>query len=481
MGNHLSVSRAKESFLDRLKREREGNFVGSKLLAMSMGSNDEIIMAEVEKPSPKVPLPTIQKEVSSDESSSEEEDEEMPPPPPQKKPIRLNKAALDDIKRQESVKKLKLIHKEKQNAIKNALSSFDAPMNNKIVFEQPEVPTINSRNLFDQDEEEMDEEEVPKSFKLKKQFEGKKGEKLFELQSRFQGDDRFAIDEKFAEGVDDTITDARNKFTREELKERKQFRKEMQDWDKNELKQEHDHQLNILESITGESAAVANKFSKPTQKGMLRFDPSKKSHQKYLDVVNANDVVEEKDEDPGDTEIDSENTKEIKEARFYEVANNLTEAFQSKQNGSKPFSILNMLGIEHKDDILDGPVEEVKLLPNNKAFQFNQIRFKYESSDSEEDKAKEATVKKHLKASQKKSKFGKFSKSGVFHFNFFYRPDDERLKEGFKFLLKSEPVTKEVLQEKRQKLKLLVKNSIRKAKKDKNNRKPNIVQKRKVK
>lgn len=450
---------------------------------MSMGSSD-VILTEVAKASPKVILPIIQKEVSSDESSSEEEER-----PPQKMPkpnVPLNKAVLDDLKRQESVKKLKEIHKEKQNAIKNALSSFDnTPMNNKIIFEEPEVLSkpmqkLTSKNLFDQDDEMgEEEEEVPKSFKIKKQFEGKKGEKLFELQTRFHGDDRFAIDEKFAEGVDDTF-DTRNKFTREELKERKQFRKDMQDWDKNELKQEHDHQLNILESITGESAAVSNKFSKPTQKGMLRFDPSKKAHQKYLDVVNVE--VEDNDEESSGIGINfNENTKEIKEARFYEVSNNLTEAFQSKQSESKPFSILNMLGIERNDDKVEKIDEEIKLLPNNKAFQFNQLRFKYESSDSEDETKETISVKKHLKTTQKKSKFGKFSKSGVFHFNFFYRPDDDRLKEGFKFLLKSEPVAKEVLQEKRQQLKLIVKNSIRKAKKDKNNRKPNFVQKRKVK
>lgn len=491
MGNYLSVSRAKESFLDRLKRERENNSIGSKLLELSMATSSEV---KIEKPKPQMTLPVIQKEVSSDEESSEEEEEELPPPRPtsttqsfQKTSApKLDQATIDDMKRQESLKKLKELHKEKQNAIRNALSSIDSgvPLNNKIVFEKPEPPQVQekSKNLFD-DEEEDEEEEPSGSFKLKKQFEGKKGEKLFELQTRFQGDKRFVIDEKFAEGSDDVI-DSRKRYTREELKERKKFRREMQDWDKNELKEEHDHQLSILQSITGEATAMSDKFnsSKFTQKGMLRFDPSKKSHQKYLDVVNADEEMEIEHENH---QIESgDENKKVDDEKFYQVSNNLTEAFQLSSEKNKPFSILSMLGIEHENERKVEGVEQIKTLnnTNNKAFQFNQIRFKYESSDSEEEKTAPTAVtsKKKSKAPQKQSKFGKFSKNGVFHYNFFYRDDDVRLKEGFKFLLKSEPIAPEVLQEKRQKLKLVVKNSIRKAKKDKNKRKP-ISKKRKVK
>lgn len=485
MGNYLSVSRAKESFLDRLKKEREGNFIGSKLLEMSMGITNTVI----EEEKPKAQLPVIQKQVSSDESSSsEEEEEEMKIHPPKvskpvyNEPKKLDKATLDDIKRQESLKKHTEWHKEKQNAIRNALNSIDTPKNNKIVFEPPEEryqpeASNNKTNLFDEDEE-MEEEEVPKSFKVKKQFEGQKGEKLFELQTRFQGDDRFKIDEKFAEA--DDVIDSRKKFTREELKERKKFRKEMQDWDKNELKEEHDHQLSILQSITGESTAVADKFSKPPQKGMLRFDPSNKSHQKYLDVVSGNDVDDNEDSEDSD---DHKEPQQVDDKRFYEVSNNLTEAFQSKGGEAKPFSFLSMLGIKHDDGNQNKSLvdTEVKILPKNKAFQFNQVRLKYESSDTEEETEEAKKPTNIRKKPQKVTKFGKYSKNGVFHYNIFFREDDERLKEGFKFLIKPETVSNEVLQEKRQKLKGIVRNSIRKAKGDKKKNKVNFVKKRQVK
>lgn len=483
MGNYLSVSRAKESFLDRLKKEREGNTIGSKLLALSMNENVEI---QEEKITPKFKLPTIQKEVSSEESSEESEEEEIVPVRPQKfiatkpaEPKKLDQATIDDMKRQKSLQKLKEMNKEKRDAIKNALSSIDSvPRNNKIVFEEPESIAKSSKpkaNLFDEDEDM--EEETPESFKLKKQFEGVKGEKLFELQTRFQGDKRFQIDEKFAEVADDII-DSRKKYTREELKERKKFRKEMQDWDQNELKEERDNQLSILESITGQSTGVTDKFSKPAQKGMLRFDPTKKSHQKYLDVVKGDEDVD--DDDSNESGKNNQQSEIVGEDRFYEVSDNLTKALQTKSE-SKPFSIFGMLGIERKsdDENIDEPREEVEIKLPPKINAFHLAKFKYESSDTDEEVEAAKMAKKKKVKPQKVTKFGKYSKNGVFHYNFFFRDDDPRLKEGLKFLIKHENETPEALQEKRQKLKAIVKNSIRKAKKDQN-AKQGYSKKRKV-
>lgn len=486
MGNYISVSRAKESFLDRLRKERENNTIGSKLLELSMKSTAEIEEVKIQ---PKFELPTIQKDVSESSSESEEEEEEIVPVKPQIRqnvnaskqvePVKLDQATLDDMKRQKSLQKLKEINKEKRDAIKNALSSIDAvPRNNKIVFEEPEPLQKQQKpkaNLFDEDEDM--EEETPEPFKLKKQFEGKKGEKLFELQTRFQGDKRFQIDEKFAEVADDII-DTRKKYTREELKERKKFRKEMQDWDQNELKEERDHQLSILESITGEATGVTDRFSKPAQKGMLRFDPTKKSHQKYLDVVKGDEEID--DDENSNESIEKESKKNVGEDRFYQVSDNLTQSLN--KSDSKPFSILGMLGIEHKsdDENIEEKHEEVEIKLPTKINAFHLNKFKYESSDTDEDvEAAKAAKKKKVKP-QKVTKFGKYSKNGVFHYNFFFRDDDPRLKEGLKFLIKPETETPEALQEKRQKLKAIVKNSIRKAKKDQS-AKRGYSKKRKVK
>lgn len=492
MGNFLSVSKAKESFLDRLKKEREQkNVVGSKLLEMSMKSNQDL---EKEKQAD-FELPKIDKHVSSDDSSSEEEEEE--PAKIIQKPVvtknlskfspnepqTLDKAALDDLKRQKSLQKLKDTHKEQKNAIRNALLSIDSstPRPNKIIFEQPEPVADKSANqkktktLFE-DDDEQDQEESPASFNLKKQFEGKKGEKLLELQTRYQGDKRFQIDEKFAEDVDEFI-DMKKTYTREELRERKRMRKEMQNWDQDDLKEERDNQLSILQSITGESTGLIQ--PKYTQKGMLRFDPSKKAHQKYLDVVKGseNRNIDDDDENDGkSSDMNADDVKEVGEERFYNVAENLTEAF--KQNSAQPFSIFSMLGIHHDDDKHDDGDEEEeeekkviekesKIPSKIKAFQMSQIQFKYDSSETDEEAEKTKAERKKKGATDKKSKSGKYSKSGVFRHNFFFSESDERLKEAYAFIKKHEFIAPEILAEKRNHLKKVVKNKVRKAKNDK--------------
>lgn len=351
----------------------------------------------------------------------------------------MTKAMIDDMKRQESLNKLKNRLDDQKRAIKNALLSIDTTQrNNKIVFEPPEPPTEEAfegetehpqstksskkrkAQLFDEDENES--EVQPESFKVKKQFAGKNGEKLFELQTRFQNDKRFEIDEKFSE-ADDTF-DARKKYTRDELKERKKLRKEMENWDQNEMKEERDNQLSILEGITGESTGYVNNsnFTKPAHKGMLRYDPSKKDHLKYLDLVKGDEV----NEDQADAVNVNENY-EVGEEKFYEVSENLAQSLQKKSD-AKPFSIFEMLGVNHEDEPEEEKKpEEVIVLPKLPAFQVNQAKFKYDSSDTDEE-AEDAKEARKKKTFQKKSKGGKYSKAGVWRHNFFVAEGDERLK-----------------------------------------------------
>lgn len=345
----------------------------------------------------------------------------------------MSKAQLDDMKRQESLQKLKERHDEQKKAIKNALLSIDTttPRNNKIIFEPPEPKeeaekyskANNKRKaqLFD----EEDDEETPESFKVKKQFAGKNGEKLFELQTRFQNDKRFEIDEKFADDPDDSL-DARKKYTREQLKERKRLRKEMENWDQNEMKEERDNQMTILESITGQSTGLLNNYSKPAQKAMLRFDPSKKDHLKYLDLVKGDEVDDNLDDDE---ERQNKQEFEVSDEKFYEVSENLAQSLQQKSE-SKPFSIFEMLGVNHEDEPEEEkkPLEEeVKVLTKLPPFHLNPVKFRYDSSDTDEEAEKSKAMRKK-KVTQKTSKGGKYSKSGVWRHNFFVADGDERLK-----------------------------------------------------
>ena len=351
----------------------------------------------------------------------------------------MSKAMIDDMKRQESLLKLKNRHDEQKKAIKNALLSIDsAPRNNKIIFEPPEPPAEKieepkeappqsnkkrKAQLFNEDENES---EIPsESFKVKKQFAGKNGEKLFELQTRFQNDKRFEIDEKFADDVDDTF-DARKRYTREELKERKKMRKEMENWDQNEMKDERDHQLGILEGITGQSTGfVSNDHSKPGQKAMLRFDPSKKDHLKYLDLVKGDEIVD--DMECAESVRAKAEEFEVSEEKFYKVSETLAQSLQKKSE-SKPFSIFEMLGVNHEDEPEEEKKpEKAKVLTKLPTFHVNQVKFKYDSSDTDEEAEASKEVRKK-KVVQKHSKGGKYSKSGVWRHNLFVADGDERLK-----------------------------------------------------
>lgn len=351
----------------------------------------------------------------------------------------MDKAAIDEMKRQESFLKRKSELDAQKLAIKNALLGIDSgPRNNKIVFEPPEpkeettseeaglqpVKASNKRKapLFDDDDEP---EEVPQSFKVKKQFAGKNGEKLFELQTRFQNDKRFEIDEKFVDDEDDSF-DSRRKYTREQLKERKKLRKELENWDQNELKDERDNQLSILEGITGKSTGMVRNNviqSRPPQKGMLRYDPSKKDHWKYLDLVKEDEAIDEPEAGGSKKTEDFE----VSDEKFYKVSENLAQALQNKSE-SKPFSIFEMLGVNLEDEAEEPKPEEVtKVLPKLPAFSLGQAQFRYDSSDTDE----EAEVRKETKKKkivQMKAKGGKYSKSGVWRHNFFIADGDERLK-----------------------------------------------------
>lgn len=79
--------------------------------------------------------------------------------------------------------------------------------NKKIIFDEPNSETGNVKKkakLFDDDAEDDNDFDYAKSFEIKKQYEGEKGARLQKLQSRFQNDQRFNMDEKF---LDDDVAE----------------------------------------------------------------------------------------------------------------------------------------------------------------------------------------------------------------------------------------------------------------------------------
>lgn len=60
-----------------------------------------------------------------------------------------------------------------------------------------------SKPLFDDDDDEDDDFDYKKNFEIKKQYQGEKGARLQKLQSKFQNDQRFNMNEKFLDDNED--------------------------------------------------------------------------------------------------------------------------------------------------------------------------------------------------------------------------------------------------------------------------------------
>nr|XP_014344472.1 PREDICTED: nucleolar protein 8 [Latimeria chalumnae] len=176
-----------------------------------------------------------------------------------------------------------------------------------------------SGKLFDssEDEEETDHDVDDQRFKIKPQFEGKVGQKLMELQSRFGTDERFRMDARFIESdQDDEGAEEIQKVTTTE------------DW---ELAAEKKKNLEILRSLLhintetpqpSKEAAKSKKFKDVTA---LHYDPTREDH-----VVFETKVEEPKKESKAERKKkreEAEKLPEVSKEIYYDVAIDFKETF----------------------------------------------------------------------------------------------------------------------------------------------------------
>lgn len=103
--------------------------------------------------------------------------------------------------------------------------------------------TVTKPNLFN-DDEDSDQEDFSGNFEIKEQFQGKKGEKLMKLQSRFQGDNRFKMDSKFLDDSDNEDGDDEGNQKKTKVKVAESNPETAED-------DERQWQFNILEKVMG--------------------------------------------------------------------------------------------------------------------------------------------------------------------------------------------------------------------------------------
>ncbi|XP_027742247.1 nucleolar protein 8 isoform X3 [Empidonax traillii] len=179
-----------------------------------------------------------------------------------------------------------------------------------------------SGKLFDSSEDEQDETDEER-FKIKPQFEGKAGEKLLRLQSRFGTDERFRMDARFLESDS------------EEEAETKSLKADEED----ELAAEKKKNLQILGSLLNinleqpkpnKTATSAKKFK---DINALRYDPTREDHavfEKKPSAAEKESKVKRKKK-----KEESEKPPQVSEKIYYDIAADLKDLFGSSKNKSE--------------------------------------------------------------------------------------------------------------------------------------------------
>lgn len=435
-GYFLAVSVAKESFLDKLKREREEAAAAeeqkiqraNQRAAAPEKESDEFVIKKSKYADayPSADIPNDDGDsflIKKRNQGAYLENGKMKILGGTGAPIHstANGASHADKpisqseqKRLESMQKMKQAYNQQKFAIKSALKQADNHKNKKIVFDDQDRQTesLNAAShkkaaLFDEDDDNEDQG-YGDDFKSKKQFEGVQGQKLLELKTKFHNDDRFKMDENFHEG-DDNV--AEQPAAPEEVTERQR-------------------QLEILGSVVGRNYDTTKKRS-TVLSTMLRFDPLKATHQKYYKtVVDPDDKT-----GPGFDEPIDIDEPVVSATQFYKVSDQIGNALKGEAQG---FSLLGMMGQSGDDRVEDASYRTESFAQKNKSnHSYNENPFKYDSSDDEGSNKKQLKAKGKAGAAsatpaEPKVK-GKTNKRGIFRENFFVLEGDARLTEGLPF------------------------------------------------
>ncbi|XP_051649111.1 nucleolar protein 8 isoform X2 [Manacus candei] len=180
-----------------------------------------------------------------------------------------------------------------------------------------------SGKLFDSSEDEQDDTDDER-FKIKPQFEGKAGEKLLKLQSRFGTDERFRMDARFLESDS------------EEEEETKSLKADEEE----ELAAEKKKNLQILGSLLNinleqpkpnKTATSAKKFK---DINALRYDPTREDHAVFERKPSAAEK-ESKVKGKKKKKEESEKPPQVSEKIYYDIAADFKDLFGSSKNKSE--------------------------------------------------------------------------------------------------------------------------------------------------
>lgn len=309
--------------------------------------------------------------------------------------IKDEKSKKADQKRKESMNKMKNQYNQQKNAIQQALSIVDSGKSKKIVFDEDgevnssfeNAPKVKKQKmeLFDDDEEEDD---FGKCLDIKEQFQGKKGAKLMKLQSKVGLDSRFKMDANF-------------------LDEEEEEEKEVSvDFD------ERKWQMNLIEQSLGKKvdhSEMPPGSKKKLKRSMQRYDPSMED--KFLKLKSIAEL------ETGELSKATDEGPEVSKEIFYSVSDDLTKSLKRRGDG---FSLLSMFGSQvAASDEKQEYTEKILVKSANEVLDKGIF---FDSSDSEEE-----TPQPSKKVTEEKSVGGKYV-NGVWKENFFFAIKDPRFK-----------------------------------------------------
>lgn len=447
-GFYVDVQVARESFMDRLKREREENaaqLTSNSLSNGIVGSSDVNvnrnyhIEPSYQKVKPTIHIKRIENSVSIPEVNDTIEDGTA------NQSTKRKTDDVDNAKRLQSLRQMKEGYRQQKQLIKNALSNIEGKKSNKIVFDD----TISDNTLKIQKstpkltlfEGEEDNEDIY-NFEVREELQGQKGQKLMQLQSRFKNDKRFKMDSRFLEEDTEEVNEV-------------------------DMCEEKEKQMEILESVLGQKikrrSNLKDAHTSIQPNVMLRFDPSQPEHSKY-EVQPPK--VEKKKQKVKKVVVTSEVAPqpEVSKETFYTVQTDLKQSLY----GSEGFSLSKLFGNKVNEIQEETTHFEEKPLDVRQT-EFDTNPFKYDSSEDEEGKEETLASVPLVEKIEKVQ-----VKPRLWTETFFFKEDDYRMQEGFDFIKRLQVAEQENFNTVRRNLREIVKGKV------KNNLRKNRPFKRKL-
>ncbi|NXD37677.1 NOL8 protein, partial [Copsychus sechellarum] len=275
---------------------------------------------------------------------------------------KLIQGALSNLDRQPAGKHKHIIFDSdvEEEAEVNEMLKKDASLGNT----HGEVTPKPSGRLFDSSEDEQEDTDDER-FKIKPQFEGKAGEKLLQLQSRFGTDERFRMDARFLES--DSEEEETNSLKADE---------------EEELAAEKKKNLQILGSLLN----INLEQPKPNKTAMnvkkfkdinaLRYDPTREDHAVFERKPSA---TEKESKAKRKKKQETETLPQVSEKIYYDIAADLKDLFGSSK--SKPENAVEIPW--DKEDAQDSAPDDHLGPENSEAQESTAFKFSF-FGDTEE-------------------------------------------------------------------------------------------------